>query len=69
MKTGIQIKHNESLDSFIIFENYNPNDEGYGLYNAYSSDQNEDIVLGWMSRVGLIEYRDKFLERMINRYK
>lgn len=67
MKVGIKI----ILDDVVykIHEINNPDDEGYALYATNNSDSNSVLLGNWMARVGIIDYRDKFLERMINRFK
>jgi len=67
MKVGIKI----ILDDVVykICEINNPDDEGYALYATNNSDSNSVLLGNWMARVGIIDYRDKFLERMINRFK
>jgi len=67
MKVGIKI----ILDDVVykIYEINNPDDEGYALYATNNSDSNSVLLGNWMARVGIIDYRDKFLERMIKRFK
>lgn len=67
MKVGIKIISDEYV--YKIFEIHNPEDEGYALYSTSNQQSNSDLIDNWMYRVGIIDFRDKFLERMINRYK
>lgn len=67
MKVGIKIILDRGV--YKIFELNNPDDEGYALYSTNNSDSNSDLLGNWMARVGIIDYRDKFLKRMINRFK
>lgn len=67
MKIGIRI----ILDDVVykIHEINNPDDDGYALYSTNNLQSNSDLLGNWMYRVGMIDYRDKFLKRMINRFK
>lgn len=68
MKVGIKIFVDEDI-RYKIHEINNPDDEGYALYTTDKTQTNSDLVNNWMYRVGIIDYRDKFLQRMINRFK
>lgn len=67
MKVGIKIFLDDGV--YKIHEINNPDDEGYALYSTNNLQSNSDVLGYWMFRVGIIDYRDKFLKRMINRFK
>lgn len=67
MKVGIKIFLNDGV--YKIHEINNLDDEGYALYSTNNIQSNSDVLGNWMFRVGIIDYRDKFLKRMINRFK
>lgn len=67
MKVGIKIFLDDGV--YKIHEINNPDDEGYALYSTNNLQSNSDVLGYWMFRVGIIAYRDKFLKRMLNRFK
>jgi hypothetical protein len=69
MKVGIKISESEWSESINISEINNPNDEHYALYSISKHVNISEFGEALQKRVGIIDFRDKFLERMINRYK